>query len=98
VSPLDAFVRAEDIRAPAMLKLDVQGFEYEALRGCESLIHLFDQIYCECSFMELYSGQKLARDVIDWLAARGFWISGIYNPAYDRDGRAVQADLLFFRG
>ncbi len=80
-----------------MLKLDVQGFEYEALSGCESMLSSFDLIYCECSFVELYSGQKLAADVVDWLSARGFRIKGIFNPAYDGQGQTIQADILFQR-
>ncbi len=97
VAPLDAFIDEGGIVAPAMLKLDVQGFELDALRGCESLLSRFEWVYCECSFVELYSGQKLAADVIDWLSSKGFRIKGMYNPAYDRAGQAVQADFLFQR-
>ena len=97
VATLDTFVTEADIIEPALLKLDVQGFELDALKGCESLLHKFEWVYCECSFVELYSGQKLAADVIDWLSNKGFTINGIYNPAYDRDGKAIQADFLFKR-
>jgi len=97
VGPLEEFVKSDELRSPAMLKLDVQGFEYEALIGCESMLPHFDWVYCECSFVELYSGQKLASEVIDWLACKSFDLKGIYNPAYDRGGRAVQADFLFLR-
>jgi FkbM family methyltransferase len=97
VGPLEMFVKAGEISAPAMLKLDVQGFEYEALCGCESLMSRIDFVYCECSFVELYSDQKLAADVIDWLAARGFRLKGMFNPAYDEQGQAIQADFLFSR-
>ena len=97
VGPLDAFVRGDEIIAPAMLKLDVQGFEYEALSGCESLLNKFDFIYCECSFVELYSGQKLAHDVIEWLHRQQFELIGVFNTAYDSFGQAIQADFLFKR-
>ena len=97
VSPLDGFVSANELMPPAMLKLDVQGFEYEALVGCESLLQHFAFVYCECSFLELYSGQKLAHEIIDWLSTRGFGLVGVYNAYYDRLGRAIQADLLFSR-
>ena len=97
IAPLDRFVKPEEIRAPAMLKLDVQGFEYEALVGCDSLLARFDSVYCECSFLELYTGQKLAADVIDWLSGREFRLVGVFNPTYDSRGRAVQADFLFHR-
>ena len=95
VGPLDRYVTREEIVRPAMLKLDVQGYEMQALAGCKSLIGNFDCIYCECSFVELYKGQKLAGDVIAYLGALDFVLSGIYNPSYDRGGNCIQADLLF---
>ncbi|MBI3358967.1 MAG: FkbM family methyltransferase [Nitrospirae bacterium] len=96
VAPLEELITADDLRAPALLKLDVQGFEHEALIGCESLLSHFDMVYCECSFVELYSGQKLAWEIIDWLSARGFGLVGIFNTTYQH-GQAVQADFLFGR-
>lgn len=97
VATLDEFVGADDLRAPAMLKLDVQGFELDALRGCESLLRHFDRVYCECSFVEFYSGQRLAGEVVDWLSDRGFFLIGKFNPAFDSRGQMVQADFLFGR-
>lgn len=97
VAPLDTFVRAEELAGPALLKLDVQGYEYDALLGCESLLHCFDRVYCECSFVEFYAGQKLAGEVADWLAVRGFRPEGHFNATLDRHGRVVQADFLFAR-
>lgn len=95
VGTLDEFLMREEIVRPAMLKLDVQGFELQALAGCESLISNFDYVYCECSFVELYKNQKLAGEVIDYLRTLGFSLSGIYNPSYDRVGNCIQADLFF---
>lgn len=95
VGRLTDFVAAEDIAAPAMLKLDVQGFELEALRGCEDLLDHFSLVYVECSFVSLYVGQALADEVIVWLRERGFRLGGVYNMGYDHNGRAVQGDFLF---
>ena len=88
---------AGEIAAPALLKLDVQGFELPALAGCEDVLERFAWVYVECSFMELYAGQSLADEVIAWLRERGLRLSGVYNMAYDGEGRAVQADFLFGR-
>lgn len=95
VGRLGDFVSAEDIEAPALLKLDVQGFELEALQGCEDLLDRFAHVYVECSFVELYTGQALADEVIAWLRERGFRLSGVYNLGYDGRGQAVQGDFLF---
>ena len=90
-------VPAEAIVPPALLKLDVQGFELQALAGCEDVLDRFAWVYAECSFMELYAGQAFADAVIAWLRERGFRLCGVYNMAYDGAGRAVQADFLFGR-
>ncbi len=97
MAPLNAFIEVADIVAPALLKLDVQGFELQALAGCEPMLSHFDWVYCECSFVELYAGQKMAADVIAWLSNKGFRLRGIFNPTYDGEGQAIQADLLFCR-
>ena len=88
---------AADIEAPALLKLDVQGFELQALAGCEALLDRFAWVYVECSFVELYAGQAFADEVIAWLREHGMRLAGVYNMSYDRDGRALQADFLFGR-
>lgn len=95
VSTLDSFLGEQDLIGPALLKIDVQGFEMEALQGCELMIDKFDFVYCECSFIELYSGQKLVHEVIDWLYQRHFYLIGIFNSSYDHAGQAIQADFLF---
>jgi len=97
VAPLGDFLNQQKLVSPALLKLDVQGFELEALIGCESLLEKFEMVYCECSFIELYSSQKLAKDIIIWLSTRGLHLVGVHNTSYDTDGRAIQADFLFSR-
>jgi len=95
VGRLSEFLSPEEIAGPALLKLDVQGFELEALRGCEDLLHCFSHVYAECSFVELYIGQAMAHEVVAWLTKRGFVLKGIYNMSYYRKGQAVQGDFLF---
>ena len=97
VARLADHVPADVIVAPALLKLDVQGFELQALAGCEDVLARFAWVYVECSFVELYAGQAFADAVIAWLRERGFVLRGVYNMAYDGEGHAVQADFLFGR-
>ena len=95
VAPLADHVPNETVKPPALLKLDVQGFELQALEGCDALLPLFTWIYVECSFVELYEGQAFADAVIAWLRARGFGLRGMFNTSYDACGRSIQADFLF---
>jgi FkbM family methyltransferase len=98
ISTLSDCLSVTDLPGPAMLKLDVQGFELDSLKGCEDLLGRFDWIYAECSFRELYKGQATVDEVIAWLRERGFPLCGLYNASYDASGYAVQADFLFGKG
>lgn len=95
VLPLHEAIDADDLSPPALLKIDVQGFELEVLKGCRLMLDRFAWVYCECSFIELYEGQALAYEVIDYLSQHGFRLSGVYNMTYDKKGIAIQADFLF---
>jgi FkbM family methyltransferase len=97
LAPLSAFMNSGSIKAPAFLKIDVQGYEMEVLIGCQSLLENFNFIYCECSFIELYSGQKLVGDIIKWLENINFSIVGVFNVSYDKLGMPIQGDFLFER-
>lgn len=96
VRRLDKIINGGDLPRPALLKIDVQGFEYETLQGSEGLLNAIDAVYVEASFVELYAGQKLAVDVAALLAKHGFNEVGRYNLCTS-DDVLVQADILFKR-
>jgi FkbM family methyltransferase len=98
VARLDECIQPDDLQPPALLKIDVQGYELHVLQGCEPLLSRFDHLYVECSFQPLYEGQADVDDVLAYLRERGFRLQGAYNASYDFRGRAIQADLLFARG
>lgn len=95
VAPLTSIIAMNDIQQPAMLKIDVQGYELEVLYGCQSLFDKINYIYCECSFVELYKDQALTHEIIEFLNQNGFKLSGIYHVHYNKLGIAIQADFLF---
>lgn len=80
---------------PTLLKIDVQGFEYEVLEGATALLPHVDVVFVEASYIELYEGQKLADSVITLLETQGFALSAAHNEQCDANGTLVQADLLF---
>jgi FkbM family methyltransferase len=92
---LDQLIDHADIRSPALLKIDVQGFELGVLQGCIGALARFDHVYVECSFVRLYDGQPVAEDVIRFLDGHGFRLRGAYNIFLDANGQSIQGDLLF---
>lgn len=97
IERLSQCIKDKDVAIPALLKIDVQGFELECLEGCAELLPRIMYVYVECSFLTLYAGQPLARDVVKWMSKNGFSLDGVYNVVYNGVGRAIQADFLFLR-
>lgn len=85
------------IRRPSLAKIDVQGSELNVIRGMGSDVQQIDYIYAELSFIELYGGQALAGEIINYMDGLGFDLAGIYNVKQDGNQQAVQADALFQR-
>jgi FkbM family methyltransferase len=97
LAPLPECIGRQDIVGPALLKLDVQGFELTALAGCAELLDCFQYVYVEASFVELYEGQALASEVIAYLLGQGFTLVCVANLENGRSQRPIQADFLFER-
>ena len=95
VGRLAEFVDPDSIVPPALLKLDVQGYELLVLKGCADLLDRFEYVYVECSFVELCEGQALAEDVVAWLHDRDFGVRGVFNTLVDKRTGPIQADFLF---
>lgn len=89
VRRLDSLIDEPQLAGLCLLKVDVQGYELEVLKGSGSLLRRFDAILVELSFSELYDGQALASEVTSWLAERGFELRGVANVTES------QADFLF---
>jgi FkbM family methyltransferase len=94
VERLDTHMRAG--RQPSLLKIDVQGGELDVLKGAD--LDQVDCVYVESSFVELYTGQALAAQVIGYLDEHRFRLADIRNLSRSPESDlAVQADLLFVR-
>jgi len=96
VSTLDSSV-THPIARPCLLKIDVQGFELDVLRGGLATLQEIDVALIECSFLELYEGQALVDDVVPFMFDAGFRLAGVHEIVYSADGSAVQGDFLFKR-
>ncbi len=94
--PLEEFLAAGEIQPPALLKLDVQGYERETLVGCRSLLDRFDDVVAELMLVKDRPGQALASDVIALLRDEGFQLAGI-DAFGRRGGRIVRFDGIFSR-
>lgn len=81
-----------------LLKIDTQGYELPVLEGAEVILKKVRGIQVELSLVPLYDGQTLYKDMIDWLAMRGFELWSVMPGFVDQSkGRMLQMDGIFFR-
>jgi FkbM family methyltransferase len=80
------------------LKLDVQGYELEVLRGASSSLSQVMVLECELSLVPLYEGQLLFHQMLDHLESLGFAPLSFENGLSDpRSGRLLQVESVLVR-
>lgn len=98
VLPLDEAISQQNRAAPYMLKMDVQGFESEVLRGAATTLENTAVIYCEMALQPLYEGEKLFYELCADIVGHGFRCAGLFNGHYDGStGEVLQCDAVFVR-
>lgn len=96
VRRLDDVVAAADLApGPVLLKLDVQGYELEVLRGATATLAHVDALVVELSFERQYEGQPMFTEVLDALRDLGFGLDVPIDVRRDEAGTIVELDGLF---
>jgi FkbM family methyltransferase len=96
VERLDSWATEKNLPFADLLKLDVQGFELEVLRGAERCLKNTKAVLTEVSFREFYESQCLFHEVVTFMAQRGFWLSSIgHGPVPGHP--LLQSDALFVK-
>ena len=84
------------IDKPILLKIDVQGFEFEVLEGLENNLDIIDEVLIEVSFIELYKNQILADKIHKFLISKNFKSYLQINDHY-KNNNLVQCDRLYYK-
>jgi FkbM family methyltransferase len=96
IERLDDYVRQNKLTKPDLIKLDVQGYELEVLRGAEECLANASAVISEVSFAEFYKDQCLFEEIVSFLAARGYRTHA-FGASTKIGGRILQTDALFER-
>ncbi len=96
VRRMDEYRIERNLPLPDLIKLDVQGYELEVLKGATECLRAAKAVVVEVSFIEYYHKQCLFHSVVEFLAGFGLYLSvlGVNTPR----GSALQhCDVLFLR-
>jgi FkbM family methyltransferase len=80
------------------IKIDTQGYEWQALDGASKTLKQAQGVLCELSLVPLYHEQRLWRDVVDRLDQKGFILWALQKGfTNQKTGQSLQVDAIFVR-
>ena len=98
LSTLDDVFSTVELRRPVLLKLDVQGYEVQAVRGATETLRRVDYVVLEASFKPMYQGEMLFIDMVRMMESQGFiFLRPVGQLTDPRTDEIIQIDALFGR-
>lgn len=83
-------------QAADLIKIDVQGYELEVLRGAEKCLQGSSALLIECNLLDIHKNVPLMHEVVGWLAEREWRVYDIAGlTRRPLDGALWQADFIF---
>ena len=93
---LDNLIEPALLEQPCFLKLDVQGYEIEVLKGAQTLLDKLDIVLLEVSILEYNKGAPLLAEIISFMDNAGFSTFDITELKRTPDEHILfQADIFF---
>lgn len=95
ISTIDKQLEVLDLRPQdVMLKLDVQGFESEVLKGASQSLSRIPLCYLEVSITPLYEAEVSFLPILNELSKYGHELIDIFRGVKANNGQLLQVDIL----
>jgi FkbM family methyltransferase len=95
ISTIDKQLEVLELRPQEiMLKLDVQGFEAEVLKGASQSLSKIPLCYLEVSITPLYEGEISFLPILIELSKFGHEVVDVFRGIKAKDGKLLQLDIL----
>lgn len=95
---LDKVFADIELSSPVMLKLDVQGYEAQVLRGATETLKRIDYVVLEASFKPMYQGEILFMDIVKLMEGFEFsFLRPVGMLSDPQTNEIIQMDALFQR-
>ena len=95
VRTIEKYAVEHQISNAKLLKIDVQGYELEVLKGCGEFLDRIEYVFVEVEFTPLYVGSPSWHSVVSFLHKRDFHPVTMAGFCLSPDGDLLQGDLLF---
>ncbi len=95
---LDKLVASDQLPIPEILKIDVQGYELEVLKGAEHLLGKTEIIILEASLFEFMPNQPIFQELVKYMDQKEYFVydfAGFLNRPSDM--ALGQLDVCFVK-
>ncbi len=96
ITTLDDYCEQKNLEDIYLIKIDIQGYELEALLGATSTLDRTSYLLIESSIKPLYQDSANFTQVHDFMAARGFHLMN-FRAWHRGNNQLIEADMLFRR-
>jgi FkbM family methyltransferase len=96
VRSLDSYALEHALPPAHLLKLDVQGYELDILKGAAEVLSKTKAVICEVSFVEIYRRQCLFAELVEFMNQKNFSVRA-FAQTTPTGVLLRQTDVLFLR-
>ena len=97
VSSIDDYCAANGLNRVAIIKLDLQGYDYQALLGARATLRDVRVVLVEVLFTEIYQGCHLFPDILRLMGENGFNLFTLSGIHYGNRDELLWADAIFLK-
>tara|TARA_S200000501_G_scaffold209740_1_gene197063 strand:+ start:1797 stop:2513 length:717 start_codon:yes stop_codon:yes gene_type:complete len=97
IQKLDQILNNKKLIKPVLIKIDVQGFELEVLKGSKKTLPNIDYLLLEVSKNQMYNKQAIEIEIINFLKKEKFRIMVSSKWKRINNTEFMQRDILFKR-
>ena len=97
IRKLDQILKNKKLKKPILVKIDVQGYELEVLKGAKKILSNIDFLLLEVSKNRMYNKQATEKEITNFLKNKKFKISKSLEWSKIKNTKFMQRDILFKR-